>query len=176
MSQTPESSTPPTPLASPSTPRWTRHLPEAFGIRRAVEASKYRWCVREAALWGIATGTATSLHRLRMRSTTTWAINTGFGAFLVVYVGSYVFCVQRRDYRERMISLMMQLNSFEHAISMPEPTPVDEHHPFVAPAGTEPDAATIPAERQYIANLPERKEWQPPLPTRDAQDVFQPKP
>lgn len=29
------------------TAKWTRHLPEAFGIREAVRQSSYRWCVRE---------------------------------------------------------------------------------------------------------------------------------
>lgn len=29
------------------TAKWTRYLPEAFGIREAVRESSYRWCVRE---------------------------------------------------------------------------------------------------------------------------------
>lgn len=36
---------------------WTRIFPEAFGIRRTVEDSPFRWCVRESFLWGVATGT-----------------------------------------------------------------------------------------------------------------------
>ncbi len=40
---------------------WTRILPEAFGIRKAIDESPFRWCVREAALWGVATGTAMGL-------------------------------------------------------------------------------------------------------------------
>ena len=27
--------------------KWTRYLPESFGIRDAVRQSSYRWCVRE---------------------------------------------------------------------------------------------------------------------------------
>lgn len=145
-------------------PQWIQHLPEAFGIRQAVQQSKYRWCVRESAMWGIATGTAMSLHRLRMRSP--WAINAGFLSFFGVYVGSYYFCVKRRDYKEQVIEMMMKLNSFQTAADMPEPVPVDENHPFVSPEGD------LPGERQYVANLPERKEWQKPLPTQDAASIF----
>ena len=29
------------------TAKWTRYLPETFGIREAVRQSSYRWCVRE---------------------------------------------------------------------------------------------------------------------------------
>ena len=29
------------------TAKWTRYLPETFGIREAVRKSSYRWCVRE---------------------------------------------------------------------------------------------------------------------------------
>jgi len=43
------------------TAKWTRYLPEAFGIQEAVRQSSYRWCVREGGMWGIATGTAMSL-------------------------------------------------------------------------------------------------------------------
>jgi hypothetical protein len=150
------------------TAKWTRHLPQAFGIRTAVQQSKYRWCVRESGLWGIATSTAMSLHRFRMQSRTQVMVNVGFGTFFLVYGGSYYFCVKRRDYREKMIELMMQLNRFEHAEVMPEPVPVDELHPFVLPD----DQRERP--QQYVAHLPERKDWQPQLPTQDAADVFQP--
>lgn len=191
------------------TAKWTRHLPEAFGIRAAVQQSKYRWCVRESAMWAIATSTAMTLHRFRMQSPTTRAVHVGFTTFFVVYIGSYYFGVKRRDHRERMIELvsaacrlavvvwwswfhlrsspltpvlpkkashdsvlfslqMMKLNSFEHALNMPEPVPVDEQHPFVQPAseGERP--------KQYVAHLPERKEWQKQLPAQDFSEVFRP--
>ena len=161
------------------TAKWTRYLPEAFGIREAVRQSKYRWCVREAAMWGIATGTAMTLHRFRMRSPTQFATNVGFGSLMVVYLGSYYFCVKRRDYKEQMIELMMKLNSFEHALNMPQQTPVDEHHPFVRPVADNDknsgrDDSVVPTERQYVAHLPERKEWQKQLPTQEAAQVFRP--
>ena len=88
------------------TATWVRHLPEAFGIRKAAERSKYRWCWRESAMWGIATGTAMSLHRMRMRSTSTIAVSAGFMSFFMVYLGSYYFCVKRRDHQERMVRLV----------------------------------------------------------------------
>jgi hypothetical protein len=161
------------------TAKWTRHLPEALGIREAVRQSKYRWCFRESGLWGIATGTAMALHRLRMQSRTSLAVNAGFGTFFVVYFGSYYFCVKRRDYKELMIEQMMKLNAFEHALQMPEPVPVDENHPFVEPAGANPAAGMGggsggPPSKQYVAHLPERKEWQQPLPPQDASAVFRP--
>ena len=155
------------------TAKWTRYLPEAFGIRETVRQSKYRWCVREAAMWGIATGTAMTLHRFRMQSRMQFAANVGFASAMVVHVGSYYFCVKRRDYREQMIELMMKLNTFEHALNMPQQTPVNEHHPFVRPVDGSEDAVTVP-ERQYVAHLPERKEWQKQLPTQEASDVFKP--
>jgi hypothetical protein len=122
-------------------------------------------------MWAISTGTAMTLHRFRMQSPTNFAVNIGFGSLMVVYGGSYYFCVQKRDYREKMIKIMMQLNSFEPAMEMPEQVPVDELHPFVEPSVD--NLSGIPAERQYVANLPERKEWQPQLPTQDADRVFQ---
>jgi hypothetical protein len=153
------------------TAKWTRFLPEAFGIRQTVQASKYRWCVRESSMWAISTGTAMTFHRFRMASPTKFAVNIGMSSLMVVYVGSYYFCVKKRDYREKMIKIMMQLNSFEPAVEMPEQVPYDALHPFVEPAAD--DQSGIPAERQYVANLPERKEWQPQLPTQDFDKVFQ---
>lgn len=156
------------------TAKWTRYLPEAFGIREAVRHSKYRWCAREAAMWGIATGTAMTLHRFRMQSKRRFASNVGFASLMVVYVGSYYFCVKKRDYKERMIELMMKLNSFEHALNMPQQQPIDDHHPFVRPVDeNETEQQQAIPERQYVAHLPERKEWQGQLPTQAASDVFE---
>lgn len=158
---------------SVQTATWTNSLPETWGIRAAVQQSKYRWCVREAGLWGIATSTAMTLHRLRMQTRPTMAMHAGFLTFFGIYIGSYYFCVKRRDYREKMIELMMQLNQFDHAMNMPEPVPVDEQHPFVTPGDTTDDAHAAPP-RQYVAHLPERKEWQSQLPSQDAANVFRP--
>lgn len=151
---------------------WVRHLPEAFGIRAAVAASKYRWCARESAMWGIATGTAMTLHRLRMRSRFWLAINVGFATTFVVYSGTYYFCVQKRDFNEKAIAKMMQLNSMEPMQDLPKDRIVDETHPFARPAA-ESDRVAIP-EKQYVIAMPGRKEWQPQVPTQDAADAFTP--
>ena len=149
------------------TAKWIQRWLPAGPFRDAIEASKYRHCVRESAMWGIATGTVMTLHRMRMQSKSSFAFHIGFASLFVVYTGSYYFCVKKRDYQEKMIGLMMKLNSFEHAMDMPETTPVDENHPFVEPGDSLP-------QRQYVANLPERKEWQDQLPPQDPKDVFTP--
>ena len=159
----------------PTTARWTRYLPEAYGIRQSVEASKYRWCARESALWGIATGTAMAFHRMRMNSPLSRVINVGFMSVFVVMGGSYYFCVKRRDYQEEMIELLMQLNTFEHAQNMPAERPIDATHPFMMPNDAEDGSdGTSVSTKQYVARIPERKEWQTPVPTQDAADIFQP--
>jgi Protein of unknown function (DUF3767) len=162
------------------TAQWIdRYVPESFGLREAVRASKYRWCVRESAMWGIATGTAMTLHRFRMSSRKQFAVNVGFTAVMTVYFGSYYFCVKRRDNQEKLISLMMRLNSFDPAEEMPKQRPIDEHHPFVAPlantnttatntnnnnTNTPPTTSGVAPTKQYVAKLPERKNWQKQLP------------
>jgi hypothetical protein len=170
----------------PTTAQWTRYLPEAYGIRKSVESSKYRWCARESAMWGIATGSAMALHRMRMNSPTSRVIHVGFFSVFVVMGGSYYFCVKRRDYQEQMIELLMQLNAFDHAQNMPPERPIDQTHPFVMPdysngddsipRTTMDDSSTISTvpTKQYVAHIPERKDWQAPIPTQDAADVFQP--
>jgi hypothetical protein len=70
----------------------------------------------------------------------------------------------------KQIELMMKLNTFEPAKSMPEPVPIDEKHPFVALEDSN-SSSSIPT-KQYVANLPERKEWQKKLPTQDVAAVF----
>jgi hypothetical protein len=155
------------------TATWISYLPETFGLRAAVAASKYRWCAREASLWGIATGTAMTLHRFRMRSTVMTAVNVGFASVFVVMGGSYYFCVKKRDYQEQMIALMMKFNAAEHVQEMPEPIPIDDKHPFVAPLSDDDD--NTQRQPQYtVATLPERKEWQEQLPTQDFKDIFKP--
>lgn len=110
------------------TATWTEYLPQAFGIRQAVQESKYRWCARESAMWGIATGTAMSLHRLRMKSLTSTAIHAGFFSFFTVYVGSYFFCVKRRDHRERMVCLPVGFFSSAGVIMVARISRVLQYH------------------------------------------------
>mmetsp|Transcript_4288 Transcript_4288/g.11717 ORF Transcript_4288/g.11717 Transcript_4288/m.11717 type:complete len:176 (+) Transcript_4288:98-625(+) len=154
------------------TAKWTRWLPETFGIRDAIQKSKYRWCAREAGMWGIATGTAMTLHRWRMGSRRHFAVHMGFASLMLVNIGSYYFCVKRRDYQENMIEIMMKYNEFEHAKDMPEDVALgDEGSPFLS----EDDGTSgVGTPNRYVVNLPERKDWQPQLPTQDAADVFRP--
>ena len=127
-------------------------------------------------MWGIATGSAMALHRIRMNSPLSRVIHVGFSTVFLVMGGSYYFCVKRRDYQEQMIELLMQLNTFEPAKNMPLERPIDETHPFVMPeTGYDDDDEQQPIPtRQYVAHLPERKEWQTPIPTQDATNIFQP--
>lgn len=145
------------------TAKWTQHLPETFGIRETIRASNYRWCARESGMWGIATGSGMTLHRLRMGSRTGFAVNMGVLSACGVAMTSYYFCCKRRDYKERMIEVMMKLNAFDHASQMPEETPLEEH-PFAKPGG-------VP-DREFRGFLQEKKEWQPKEPTKDMKDVF----
>ena len=44
--------------ATVSESSWTRIFPDAYrGIRKAIDDSPFRWCVRESSLWAVATGT-----------------------------------------------------------------------------------------------------------------------
>mmetsp|Transcript_32433 Transcript_32433/g.67650 ORF Transcript_32433/g.67650 Transcript_32433/m.67650 type:complete len:176 (-) Transcript_32433:27-554(-) len=172
MSQNDVSNTAVTNEEEIQTAKWTRYLPETFGIRDAIQKSKYRWCAREAGMWGIATGTAMTLHRWRMGSRTHFAVHAGFVTLMVVNVGSYYFCVKRRDYQEQMIEIMMKYNEFDHAMNMPEEaSSTDGENPFLE-TGPKGKGNVTPSE--LVVNLPERKEWQPQLPTQDAADVFRP--
>mmetsp|Transcript_31511 Transcript_31511/g.31995 ORF Transcript_31511/g.31995 Transcript_31511/m.31995 type:complete len:147 (-) Transcript_31511:109-549(-) len=82
------------------TAKWTRYLPEAFGIRESVRGSSYRWCVREGGMWGIATATAMSLHRLRAGSKVGFSFQS-----LLVYLHDTVF-------RFRFLPLPFRLTKF----------------------------------------------------------------
>lgn len=99
-----------------------------------------------------------------MGSTTRFAVNVGVVACLGVAGTSYYFCCKRRDYKERMIEVMMRLNAFEHASQMPEETPLEEH-PFARPGGDHPG-------REFRGLLKEKKEWQPRDETKAIKDVF----
>mmetsp|Transcript_2874 Transcript_2874/g.6601 ORF Transcript_2874/g.6601 Transcript_2874/m.6601 type:complete len:176 (+) Transcript_2874:134-661(+) len=157
--------------AGPVTGGWTNALPEAFGIREAVQNNPFRWCVRESFMWGIATGTAMGLHRLRMKSHPFFAFNVAFGTSMLVAAPSYYFCFRRREYKEQTIEMMMRANDFRHEEAMPEPVPMGEH-PFMEEA-TEAEAEKR-LRKEFVAELKERKEWQkaPPMEDRDPSKVF----
>jgi hypothetical protein len=104
-----------------------------------------------------------------MGSTPLFAINIGFMSTLLVCIPSYYFCYRKREYKERLIELMMKANDFQEADQMPPEIPAGPDHPFLDPASG--DAAAV-ADQEYMAHLPERKEWQTQVPQQDAKDVF----
>mmetsp|Transcript_15210 Transcript_15210/g.21698 ORF Transcript_15210/g.21698 Transcript_15210/m.21698 type:complete len:186 (-) Transcript_15210:36-593(-) len=166
--------------AAPTTAKWTRFLPEAFGIRENVQNSPFRWCVRESFLWGIGTGTAMGFHRLRMNSHPFFAINVAFATSLLVTVPSYYFCYRRREHKEETIELMMKANDFAHEEQMPERIP-DEEHPFlhetnidISNNNNNNNNTVGGMQKEFFANLKERKEWQkaPSEQERDPANIF----
>ena len=148
------------PAADPlETAKWTRYLPEAFGIQEAVRKSSYRWCVRESGMWGIATATAMSLHRLRMGSTPKMAGHFFFGTTMIVMVPSYYFCFRRREHKEQVIEMMMKYNQFGHASEMPQEPPLEEH-PFWGKTDENVNSEDQRHDREFRGMIKERKEWQ----------------
>lgn len=144
------------------TAKWTRFLPEAFGIRESVKQSSYRWCVREGGMWGIATATAMSLHRLRMGTRPVLAGHCFFGTFMVVTLPSYYLCYRRREHQEQVIEMMMKYNQFGHATELPEEPPLEEH-PFWEQQQQQQQQisdTTTKHDREYRGMIKERKEWQ----------------
>ena len=107
-------------------------------------------------------------HRMRMGSRTQWAVNVGMASLMVVGGGSYYFCCKRRDYKERMIEVMMRLNAFQHSSEMPEEVPLDQH-PFQKPG--EGNGTGI-AGQEFRGLIKEKKEWQPRDETKAAGEVF----
>lgn len=163
---------------------WTQYLPEKFGIRKSIEDSPYGWCYRESFLWGIATGTAMGIHRLRMKSHPLFAINIAFLTTITVTLPSYYFCYRKRDHQERVIEMMMAANDFRPGEEVPEQIPIGKDHPFLdvkedgdaaATSGgnSEKDEATL--QKEFVARLKEKKEWQEPHQIQDANKIFKEK-
>ncbi|KAL7546913.1 hypothetical protein ACHAWF_010239 [Thalassiosira exigua] len=157
--------------ASESLP-WTRIFPEAYGIRQSIEDSSFRFCVKESIMWGIATGTMMGMHRLRMHSRPSFAINVAFGTALIVTAPSYYFCFRRREHQERVIETMMAVNDFRPGEEMPETVPLNEDHPFLTVKDKESDGNDGDLQKEFVARLKEKKEWQEPHQTKDVGDVF----
>lgn len=61
---------------------------------------------------------------------------------------------------------MMKANDFQEASEMPEEIPAGDNHPFLEPS------ADGLEQKEFVAHLPERKEWQKQVPQQDAKDVF----
>lgn len=155
----------------------TQFLPEKFGIRKAIEDSPYGWCYRESFLWGIATGTAMGIHRLRMKSHPLFAINIAFLTTITVTLPSYYFCYRKRDHQERVIEMMMAANDFRPGEEIPEQVPIGKDHPFLdvkeENGEGEKDEATL--QKEFVARLKEKKEWQEQHQLQDADKIFKEK-
>ena len=115
-----------------------------------------------------------SRHRLRMKSHPIFAGNVAFATVALVALPSYYFCFRRREHQERVIEMMMAVNDFRPGEEMPATVPLDQDHPFLSvddklDGGAENEGDL---QREFVAHLKERKDWQEPHPTRDAGDVF----
>lgn len=66
--------------------------------------------------------------------------------------------------------MMMKANDFQNVHEMPEPVP-QEDHPFLDV--NEEDNGI--KNKEFVANLKEKKEWQKQTPMKDADEVFREK-
>lgn len=154
---------------------WTKLFPEAFGIRQLIEDSSFRWCWKESMMWGIATGTVMYIHRRRMGSRNLFAGGIAYGTVLLVAVPSYYFCFRKREHQEHVIEMMMAANDFLPGEEMPESVPLDREHPFLdvkdtGSVGEKDNDRDL--QKEFVARLKEKKDWQEPTPTQDVDEVF----
>ena len=156
---------------------WTQFIPEKFGLRKSIEDSPYGWCYRESFLWGIATGTAMGIHRLRMKSHPLFAINIAFLTTVTVALPSYYFCYRKRETQERVIEMMMAANDFRPGEEIPEQVPIGKDHPFldVNENNGEADKDESTLQKEFVARLKEKKEWQEQHQIQDANKIFKEK-
>ena len=70
--------------------------------------------------------------------------------------------------------MMMAVNDFRPGEEMPETVPLDKNHPFMSVRdkvdGNEGDDRDL--QKEFVARLKEKKDWQEPHQTQDADDVF----
>lgn len=113
-------------------------------------------------------------HRVRMGSRSLFAGTVAFTTVIVVFAPSYYFCTRRRDHQEHVISMMMAANDWVPGDEMPETVPLDKDHPFLnfrdKVDGNEKDDGDL--QKEFVARLKEKKEWQEPQQTQDADEVF----
>lgn len=62
----------------------------------------------------------------------------------------------------------MKANDFQHYDDMPEPIP-KEQHPFLENGNEDTD---VIKQKEFVARLKEKKEWQKQEPMDDASNVF----
>ena len=155
------------------TEQWTKIFPEAFGIRQLIEDSSFRWCWRESCLWGLATASAMYIHRRRMGSRNIFAGGVAYGTVLLVAAPSYYFCFRKREHQENVIEMMMAANDFLPGEDMPEEVPLNREHPFLeAKDKNIGDRDDRDLQKEFVARLKEKKDWQEPHQTQDVDEVF----
>lgn len=123
-------------------------------------------------MWGVATGTLMGLHRLRMKSHPLFAGNVAFGTVVLVALPSYYFCFRRREHQEHVIEMMMAVNDFRPGEEMPATVPMDQNHPFLSVNDKVDGNVDRDLQKEFVARLKEKKEWQEPHQTQDADEVF----
>jgi hypothetical protein len=101
-----------------------------------------------------------------MKSHPFFAINVAFATSMLVTAPSYYFCFKRREHKEATIEMMMQANDFQTHEEMPEEIPT-EQHPFLEENNDEGIK-----QKEFIARLKEKKEWQAPAASEDVSKVF----
>ncbi len=104
-----------------------------------------------------------------MKSSPFFSINAAFATSLIVAMPSYYFCYRRREHKEATIELMMKANDFQYHDEMPEPIPQAEH-PFLQNADD--GKNDMVKQKEFVARLKEKKEWQKQNPIDDAANVF----
>lgn len=67
----------------------------------------------------------------------------------------------------------MAVNDFRPGDEMPETIPLDKDHPFLDVRDkVDGERGERDLQKEFVARLKERKEWQEPYQTQDAEDVF----
>ena len=104
-----------------------------------------------------------------MKSSPLFVLNSAFVTTALVAAPSYYFCYRRREHKEATIEMMMKANDFQHSEEMPEPIPNAEH-PFLEEMDNEKTDSL--KQKEFVARLKEKKEWQKQDPMDDASNVF----
>jgi len=108
-----------------------------------------------------------------MGSRSFFAGNVAFFTTCLVFMPSYYFCARRREHQEHVIEMMMAVNDFAPVDEMPEEVPLGRDHPFLDVRDrVDGEASDGDLQKEFVAKLKEKKEWQAPHKTQDAGDVF----
>ena len=100
-----------------------------------------------------------------MKSSPLFVLNSAFITTAIVAAPSYYFCYRKREHKEATIEMMMKANDFQTHEEMPEEIPA-EQHPFL----DQKDEGI--KQKEFVARLKEKKEWQAPAASEDVSKVF----